>query len=180
MLLKLVTVYTVTGNGHHTFLELLVLILIYNLITMKRSIIAQIIIFLFVLLFAYTSTSKFLDYQLFVFQMRLAPLPGMIVVAPILGWVIPVIESLLVIGLLSTRYRVKSLYTSVVLLFLFETYITAMLLTGHHLPCTCGGIISTLSWKTHLLFNALYIALGIFAIRQFKHIEPHQLESVGI
>jgi hypothetical protein len=147
---------------------------------MKCSIITKIIIFLFVLLFAYTSTSKFLDYQLFVFQMRLAPLPGMTTLAPILGWVIPVIESLLVIGLLSTRYCVKSLYTSVILLLLFEAYITAMLLTGRHLPCTCGGIISTLGWKTHLLFNAVYIALGLFAIRQFKHLEHHQLESVGL
>ncbi len=181
MLLKLVTFYTVTGNRHHTCSELQVVILTYNLIKMKRSIIIiKIIIFLFVLLFAYTSTSKFLDYQLFVFQMRLAPLPRMTILAPILGWVIPVTESLLVIGLLSTKYRIKSLYTSVVLLLLFEAYITAMLLTGHHLPCTCGGIISTLGWKTHLLFNAVYIALGLFAIRQFKHIEHHQLESVGI
>ena len=142
---------------------------------MKRQVIIEVIIFLFVILFAYTSTSKFLDFKLFVFQMRLAPLPLMISIAPILGWLIPIIEALLAVSLLTRQYRYPALFGSVTLMVLFELYIISMLLSGQHLPCTCGGIIAKMSWKAHLCFNAAFIFLGIFGLRQIKNIQQIQL-----
>lgn len=133
-----------------------------------KSILPEMVIFLYVLLFAYTATSKFLDYKLFVFQMRLAPLPFMIAIAPVLGWLMPLIESALAVGLLIKRYRFNALFVSVILMIFFEAYIISMLLSGQHLPCTCGGIISAMSWKAHLMFNATFIFLGIIATKQLK------------
>jgi len=43
-----------------------------------------------------------------------------------------------------------------------------MLLSGQHLPCTCGGIISKMSWKQHLGFNALFILVGLIGIIKTK------------
>jgi hypothetical protein len=117
------------------------------------------------LLFAYTATSKLIEHGLFVFQMRLAPLPYMINLAPILGWLIPTIEAILAAALYTQRYYIKALYGSGILLCLFEAYIVAMMLSGSHLPCSCGGIISTLSWKAHLVINALLVLLTIIALR---------------
>jgi putative oxidoreductase len=131
---------------------------------MKKELIATACISLIVLLFVYTSASKFLDYPKFVFQLRLAPLPMMITLAPVIGWLVPLAELLVPLGLLTEKYRLKALFATVALLILFEFYITAMLLTGKHLPCTCGGIISTLGWKQHLLFNALFILIAVTAI----------------
>jgi len=135
---------------------------------MKKTALAEICVALLILLFAYTAASKFIDYNTFVFQMQRAPLPLMKLVAPVLGWLMPTIELFIVIGLLIARFQLKALYVSVVLLILFEIYITGMLLSGQHLPCTCGGVISRMSWKQHLGFNALLILFGLTAIIQTK------------
>jgi hypothetical protein len=139
----------------------------------NKNLFATVVAGLLVLLFAYTATSKFLDYDRFVFQMRLAPLSLMKSAAPIFGWLMPAIEMLISIGLLISRFRLQALYAAVILLFVFECYITGMLLTGQHLPCTCGGIISSMSWKQHLLFNAVFILAVIIAIKQSKNYKPH-------
>jgi putative oxidoreductase len=36
------------------------------------------------------------------------------------------------------------------------------------LPCSCGGVISSMSWKQHLVFNVHCIAINIVAINLFK------------
>lgn len=140
---------------------------------MEKVTIREAITALLILLFVYTAVSKFLDYDKFVFQMRLAPVPLMSWLAPILGWLMPTVEMLLVIGLglglFMPGVLLKSLVASVALLLIFEVYIITMLLSGLHLPCTCGGIISTMSWKQHLIFNAVFIAMGITAIKLEKH-----------
>ena len=135
---------------------------------MKKPLLTEICSALLLILFAYTATSKFLDYNLFVFQMKRAPLPLMQTIAPVLGWLLPILEMLIVLGLSIVRFRLSALYGAVILLAVFEMYITGMLLTNQHLPCTCGGIISTMSWKQHLVFNAVFILLGIVAIMQTK------------
>jgi putative oxidoreductase len=133
----------------------------------------EIICFSFLLLFVYTSASKFLNYDRFVFQMRLAPVPGMKILAPALGWLVPSIEILIaagfVIGILFVpAFKIKSLYASVILLVAFEIYITIMLLSGSYLPCTCGGIISQMGWKQHLFFNGFLILAGMLSISYLK------------
>jgi hypothetical protein len=131
---------------------------------MKKDVLSEICVALLILLFSYTAVSKFLDQYRFVFQMRLAPLPLMKSLAPVLGWLMPLIESLIVVGLLIPVYRLKALYVSVILLCSFEIYITGMLLSGLQLPCTCGGIISRMSWSQHLVFNAVFIGISFIAI----------------
>jgi uncharacterized membrane protein len=91
----------------------------------NRNLLATVVTGLLVLLFAYTATSKFLDYDKFVFQMRLAPLPVMKSAAPILGWLMPVIEILISIGLLISRFRLKALYATVILLLYLNVTLPA-------------------------------------------------------
>ncbi|MGF7079729.1 MauE/DoxX family redox-associated membrane protein [Mucilaginibacter sp. UYCu711] len=140
-----------------------------NSTTYEKIIFTTLIISLLMLLFIYTSVSKFLDYDKFVFQMRLAPVPLMKILAPALGWLVPGIEMLIAIGLAAGFFypnlRIMALYSSVILLIIFEIYIGTMLLSGSHLPCTCGGIISKMGWQQHLLFNAFFIITGIISIR---------------
>jgi hypothetical protein len=136
---------------------------------MKRIPIANIVSVLLLLLFIYTATSKFLDYDRFVFQMKLAPVPLMKWAAPILGWLVPAMETLLVIGITTgffiPKVIIKALYASIMMLSMFEIYIGIMLLSGSQLPCTCGGIISKMGWGQHLLLNAFFIIMGYVSIR---------------
>ena len=135
---------------------------------MKTTYFKQLVTLLLIALFTYTATSKFLDYDKFVFQMRLAPVPLMSLLAPVLGWVVPAIEMLIAItlaaGFFYVPLKIKGLWASVILLTIFEVYIMAMLLSGSHLPCTCGGIISQMGWKQHLIFNAFFIIGGMLSI----------------
>jgi len=149
--------------------------------TAMKTILTQICVILLCLLFVYTSASKFLDYDKFVFQMRLAPVPLMKIAAPVLGWLVPAIEFLiavaLAVGIFISSVKIKALYVSVILLLAFEVYISIMLLSGSHLPCTCGGIISKMGWKQHLFFNAFFILTGFLSIRYLqKHNAPQGSE----
>lgn len=136
---------------------------------MKKAHCSQLIILLIILLFSYTAMSKLLEHDKFVFQMRLSPMPLMSLSAPWLSWFVPLLEAAIVIGLLFPSWQVRALYITFLLMCLFEVYIGSMLLSGNHLPCTCGGIISKMSWRTHLLFNAVVIFLTFLAIRWRKH-----------
>ena len=136
---------------------------------MKATYFKAIVPVLLILLFVYTATSKFLDYDKFVFQMRLAPVPLMKMFASILGYFVPAIEMLIAIflgaGFFYYKLKIKALYASVILLSIFEIYIGIMLLSGFQLPCTCGGVVSQMGWKQHLFFNAIFILGGILTIR---------------
>jgi hypothetical protein len=46
----------------------------------------------------------------------------------------------------------------------FIIYIIAIILTNDQLPCSCGGVLEELSWSQHIVFNSIFILLGITAI----------------
>jgi len=95
--------------------------------------------------------------------------------APILGWLMPSVEMLLVImlaiGIIESKYQTVGIYASLILLLSFEIYISGMLLSGMRLPCTCGGIISKMSWKQHLVFNGIFIIFSAIAIANTKKVK---------
>ncbi|RAJ21004.1 MauE/DoxX family redox-associated membrane protein [Pedobacter cryoconitis] len=129
-----------------------------NLSANSLQIIAAVLL---ILLFGYTAVSKILEYDKFVFQLKLVQMQAVALLAPLLGILIPAIELVIVWMLCKDNLRIKGLYASFLLLLVFEIYITTMLLTGEKLPCTCGGIISQMGWKTHLVFNAVFMIISI-------------------
>ncbi|WP_344979911.1 MauE/DoxX family redox-associated membrane protein [Compostibacter hankyongensis] len=125
---------------------------------MKKAILIQAIAAVLILLLVYAAVSKLLDHHLFVAQLHthpyLKPMAGFI------SWAVPLSE-LAVSGLLmlrSTQYA--GLWCAAGLLTVFTVYLSMMLLSGKDLPCSCGGIISGLSWRQHLLFNLFFIILA--------------------
>jgi putative oxidoreductase len=115
------------------------------------------------LLFSYTAASKLLEHARFLFQLRLSPLPQMATFAELLSWSVPILEILvaivLVVGMITGHFLNKGLWISLVLISSFEIYITAMFFSGKDLPCACGGVISLMSWRGHVIFNALTIIM---------------------
>jgi hypothetical protein len=49
-------------------------------------------------------------------------------------------------------------------MILFTTYIVIILNFSSFVPCSCGGILEKLGWTAHLIFNVVFIVLGIAAI----------------
>jgi hypothetical protein len=46
----------------------------------------------------------------------------------------------------------------------FTVYIIVLMNIADHLPCSCGGVLAELSWGEHIVFNCVYIVLGILGI----------------
>lgn len=115
---------------------------------------------LLIMLFVYTAISKLLDYETFKGQLLSQPLPYFL--SSQLVWAIPGIE-LLTAGLLSNRkYRTAGFGMSVILMLIFTLYVALILLNAfEYIPCSCGGIMESLSWNEHLLVNLLFLAVAI-------------------
>jgi hypothetical protein len=112
---------------------------------------------LLVFLFAYTAVSKILDHQSFLSVLQQIPVISM--GAGILAWAIPSAELCIVLLLLFKPTRLLALHCSSLLLIVFTIYLIYMVLSMQHLPCSCGGIISRLSWKQHIMLNIALIVL---------------------
>ncbi|WP_397310888.1 MauE/DoxX family redox-associated membrane protein [Parachryseolinea silvisoli] len=128
----------------------------------RRALFIEIVIFLFVLLFLYAAGSKLIQYKEFVGQMGKSFLVS--AYAPILAWLVPVIEIAISILLLIPRFRLYGLYGSFFIMFLFTLYILVILNFAPEVPCSCGGILSNMGWKPHLLFNVVFTILAVISI----------------
>lgn len=120
--------------------------------------ITEIIAAVFILLFVYTATSKLFSHQTFIITLNKSPLISF--ASGFLSWAIPVIEILIAVLLFVPRFRGIGLIASFSLMTIFTIYIAYMLVTSSHLPCSCGGVISKLSWPQHLWLNAFLTILA--------------------
>jgi hypothetical protein len=136
---------------------------------MKR-IIVEIIASLLVLLFLYTSVSKFLEFQTFIGEMNNQPFPNWM--TPYLVWTLPSLEILLSLGLIFERTRMAALYGSLGLMTLFTIY-TALVLFRFfpYVPCSCGGVIKNLTWPQHLFFNLFFVTISFVGIKLKRRIQ---------
>lgn len=129
---------------------------------MSRKTIIEIITALLIVLFVYAGLSKLLDHHTFSLQLAQSPLLSSW--AFVIAWALPAGELLLAAALVIPATRQLGLYASLILLILFTVYLVYMLSFSTHLPCSCGGIISSLSWKQHLGFNSVFISLAAVGI----------------
>ena len=81
-----------------------------------------------------------------------------------IAYTLPAGELLLSLLLLLKRTRLLGLYLSFALMALFTGYIWLMLNYAYDLPCSCGGIISQLSWYDHLVLNSVLTGLTMIAV----------------
>lgn len=124
-----------------------------------------------IFLFTYTASSKLLNPESF--ELTLAQSPLIKNQAAWLSWLVPVAELLLVLLLLAHKTMQAGLVGSLLLMGLFTAYIAYMVVFVPNLPCSCGGVVSELSWQGHLLMNSLLmLALTIAAI---THKKPNAL-----
>jgi hypothetical protein len=126
---------------------------------MLKTILLSLLIFLWV----YAAVAKLTVYTHFSLQLMRMPWLGNF--HNVLAWLVPVIE-LVTAGYLIVPYTRKAgLIGSAALLFLFSLYIFILLLRKASLPCACGGIISAMSWKQHLFFNAFFLVMNVYLLQ---------------
>ncbi len=121
--------------------------------------ITAILIFLWI----YAALSKLLNYEQSRMQMMNQVFTAAI--SRILLWAVPFAELLIVGFLLFSGSRKIGLLLSVILLFLFSGYVLLVMLNVFgRIPCSCGGIISKLSWGQHLVFNMVFLGIALLGL----------------
>ncbi len=135
----------------------------------------KIVSFLFIVLFVYTATSKFIDIKQFC--LRLERFPMISSYAIWIAWGVPIIEVLISILFFFPKYTLTALYASFSLMSIFTIYIMLVLNLSNDIPCSCGGILQALNWKEHLIFNIVFIALALLGILLIKKSKKHLLNK---
>lgn len=130
---------------------------------MKYKTVVEIICNLFILLFVYTAISKWVDHRSFQNVIRQSPLIGSF--ANVIVWLLPLTELIIASLLFFWPTRQIGLYAALGLMILFTLYIGYMLLFSSHLPCSCGGVLKYLNWRSHLFFNLGWILLAAIGLR---------------
>ncbi|MBC9915551.1 MauE/DoxX family redox-associated membrane protein [Chitinophaga varians] len=130
---------------------------------MKKETLSDIASFAYILLFSYAAMSKLFDMKLFHLQLKLQPFGPTLI--PFIMWGVPVVELLIVSVLLIPRYKYLGLKLATGLMIIFTGYISiAELGVFKKIPCSCGGVISKLTWGQHLWFNLFFLVFGGVAL----------------
>ena len=130
-------------------------------VTVRKTIIVEIVCALFVILFIYTGLNKLLDYDTFKFQLGRSPYLQNF--SRPIALLLPPGELLVAIALILKRTRLAGFYASFFLMSLFTGYVALMLSLSYYLPCSCGGILQALSWQGHLVFNSAFTLMAVAA-----------------
>jgi uncharacterized membrane protein YphA (DoxX/SURF4 family) len=128
----------------------------------KRTTIVEIISALLIILFIYTGINKIMDFTKFKYEMGRSPFIQNM--AGFTAYAVPLGELLISLLLIIKKTRLLGLYMSSTLMALFTGYIWLMLNYAYDLPCSCGGIISKMSWDDHLKFNAVFTLLALTGV----------------
>lgn len=119
-------------------------------------------LFLLISLWFYTVLAKITDLRLFQYQMQQMPFNHFIKL--LITYTVPALETITMLLLILGK-RFSGLVLSLFLLLGFTTYI--ILVLSHFFPktpCSCGGLISTMSWKMHFWFNLMFIVINVYCL----------------
>ncbi len=118
--------------------------------------------YFFILLFCYASISKIMDFENF--QVQIAQSPIFSSVAGFVSYGVLITELLVCLLLIFERTRIIGLYSSFFLMISFTIYIDVILNYSENVPCSCGGILEKMGWRTHLIFNVATAVISSIAI----------------
>lgn len=130
--------------------------------TKQRHWIIESIILLFIFLFTYAAISKFHEFDVFRIQLGRSPFIGEY--ANLLVWGVPAIELFISFLLVFPKLKLAGLWSSFILMVIFTTYIVLVLNFSDSIPCSCGGVIASLTWTQHLIFNIGFILLAAIGV----------------
>ena len=128
----------------------------------KKNAIVEIISLLLIFLFVYAAASKMLDYEKF--RVQLGQSPMLTSFAGLVAWMVPSIEAIISVLLAIPGLRLTGLYASFSLMTMFTAYIIAITKFSEFVPCSCGGVLQSMSWNQHLFLNLIFVLLALAGI----------------
>ncbi|WP_454879779.1 MauE/DoxX family redox-associated membrane protein [Sphingobacterium detergens] len=114
-----------------------------------------------ILLFVYTVLSKLADLNFFQYQLDNQVFSPTVSAA--LFFLLPLSQILAIVLLYMERYRMIGFIYSFGLLSIFTLYILLIIRDYFdRIPCICGGVITTISWEEHFVFNLFFLGIAIW------------------
>lgn len=146
-----------------------------------RAVATEVISMIYVILFAFTGVTKFMEGDRFFNNLNNSPiLPDVTWIAYSISWAVPTLEIVVALLIAIPRTRLKGLYVALGLMLSFTIYVLGIMFLSPYTPCSCGGIITLLSWPQHLVFNIGLIIMALLAIWSLrKKVKRPQLQGVG-
>lgn len=77
------------------------------------------------------------------------------------------------------RTRLIGLYGAFGMMVMFTTYIVLASRFSDYVPCSCGGVIENLTWTEHLVFNTVFVLLGMAGILLYPAAGPSNNKPAG-
>jgi len=81
-----------------------------------------------------------------------------------IGWSVPLVELMISVFLIIPKSNKLGLQLATGLMGLFTLYLGLMMAFVEKRLCHCGGVIESMGWVEHLLFNLLFVGLGGWAL----------------
>jgi len=128
----------------------------------------DLIIYGYAFLYMYTGWAKLMNLSAFIRGNSKIPHLGQY--AKLIGYGIPSLEIVLAILLVMPVYWIRraALWTTTLLMGVFTLYLSLMVGFADKKLCHCGGVIESMGWKTHIVFNLIWLIAGIFALKKTK------------
>ncbi len=109
--------------------------------------------YLMAVLFFYAAFSKMVELDVFFKQLGKSPLIPFNMQENA-GVGVLVVEFLVVYFVYKRKFQL-ALIISFFLMAFFSLYIGYLMYFSYYIPCSCGGILGTMSWSVHLIFNII-------------------------
>ncbi|CAM4055281.1 Methylamine utilisation protein MauE [Pedobacter westerhofensis] len=131
-----------------------------------KAVIADVAAYSFIILFIYTATSKIQSFESFKLVLSKSVLIGQY--STLVAWAVPSAEIIISLLLIFPLTRKDGLISSLAIMLVFTAYLIYMVNSGTQLICTCGGVLSSLTWQQHIWFNAVFIVLAATGLKFYK------------
>ncbi len=126
----------------------------------------QVIRVFYIILFVYAAVTKLLNYSQF--ETQLSQFPYISSYTSLIAWAVPTLEIFIVFLFFPYKFIKIGLYASFILMLIFTVYIIIVLTFSEIIPCSCGGVIASLSWDEHLVFNIACMLIALMGIILIK------------
>jgi hypothetical protein len=140
-----------------------------------KNIISEVIVFILILVWAFTFASKIFDFDTFNRQIKGAHLLSS--GGSILPYALQAIHLGLIIMLLNKKWKKIGLLTSFCILSLYTGYLVYILKFAPSIPCSCIAVFRGMNWNDQLYFNFSVLAINIIGLVAFfsQRRTPHSV-----
>ncbi|MGV3766818.1 MAG: MauE/DoxX family redox-associated membrane protein [Chitinophagaceae bacterium] len=118
---------------------------------MNKPFTRELLISVPIFIFAYTGLDKLVHHEFFRVQLLSHHLLKNHAI--LISWALPVIEIIVALLMFFHTTRRVGLLIGLSLMSAFTAYLLYLVTTAPHLPCSCAGIFSFMSWNMHIIFN---------------------------